>query len=307
MINPLVSVIIPTYNKAEFISKTVYSVLHQTYRNFEIILVDNGSTDDTLEMINSQFTTVPSLRVIKTLVNLGPSGARNTGMKEARGEYIFFLDGDDLIFPEKIETQVALMEKHKDIGLTLTSYLISDARGALPRLISFSDIDSLVDGWLSMRGFGGLIESTGCIRTTFLNEDLYYDESLMGSEGLDLTKRWRDSHKCMIIADPLTFYRTSESQLHLNTAAIRENMTRITNNYFANNNERKFNLESQEAFFYIDSLRTKKVLQIFLGIITRLNIKVFVMVFCLIKRNFLAYSKGFRFTKRIKRLLETQP
>lgn len=106
MKQPLVSVVIPTYNRAGIIAKAVSSVLTQTYREIEVIIVDDGSTDDTSAAL-AEFG--ERIRVIRQS-NAGPSAARNRGAAVARGEYLAFLDSDDIWLPGKIERQVQLME-----------------------------------------------------------------------------------------------------------------------------------------------------------------------------------------------------
>ena len=88
---PLVSVVIPTFNKGQFIEKTLKSVVNQTYRNIEIILIDNGSSDDTRSRIQ-EFTSknVGNFKIINMEMNLGPSNARNEGILASSGKYVFF-------------------------------------------------------------------------------------------------------------------------------------------------------------------------------------------------------------------------
>jgi len=104
---PIVSVVIPTYNRAKMICATIDNVLKQTYRDFELIIVDDGSTDDTLSTLRSYGDRI---RVISQ-ANAGPAVARNRGAEAARGEIIAFQDSDDLWKPTKLERQVALLEK----------------------------------------------------------------------------------------------------------------------------------------------------------------------------------------------------
>jgi glycosyltransferase involved in cell wall biosynthesis len=105
--NPLVSAIIPTYNRAHIICEAVDSVLIQTYPHIEVIVVDDGSKDDTLARLQKYGDTI---RVISQ-ANAGPAAARNRGIAEARGDLIAFLDSDDIWLPTKIERQVALMQR----------------------------------------------------------------------------------------------------------------------------------------------------------------------------------------------------
>ena len=111
----MISVIIPTYNREKFLPATIDSVLRQTYSDYEIIVVDDGSTDGTQEVIEKLYG--GKLKYIYKN-NGGPASARNVGLKNASGNYIAFLDSDDLWFPEKLETQIRFMEKnHSQITL----------------------------------------------------------------------------------------------------------------------------------------------------------------------------------------------
>src|SRR5258708_4266873 len=104
---PTVSVIIPTYNRAALISKTIENVFQQIYQDIEIIVVNDGSTDDTLEKLASFGE---KIRVISQ-ANAGPSAARNRGVEVAEGEIIAFQDSDDSWMPSKLERQVALLNR----------------------------------------------------------------------------------------------------------------------------------------------------------------------------------------------------
>jgi glycosyltransferase involved in cell wall biosynthesis len=119
---PKVSVIIPFKNRIPWLTEAVESVLAQTFQDFEIIIVDNGSTDS-YEAPND-----PRIQYIRQ-EDRGPAGGRNRGMDEARGEYIAFLDSDDLFMPAKLERQVAFMDSRSETLLTHTSYIRMNAKG----------------------------------------------------------------------------------------------------------------------------------------------------------------------------------
>lgn len=119
MDSPLVSVIIPAYNAEKYIAETLESVYAQTYRPIEVIVVDDGSTDRTAEVVNS-FRGRKADKIDLIYIpqrNSGPSRARNKGIKASKGKYIAFLDSDDLWPEEKLSGQVGLMESHPDAGL----------------------------------------------------------------------------------------------------------------------------------------------------------------------------------------------
>lgn len=116
MTSPLVSVIIPAYNQAEFLPETIQSVLNQTYPHFEIIVVNDASTDNTDEVMK-RFSD-PRIRCIVHEQNQRLSAARNTGIRASKGDLLFLLDADDLFHPEKLEAHVKFLAEHPEIGVS---------------------------------------------------------------------------------------------------------------------------------------------------------------------------------------------
>ncbi len=115
--HPLVSVVVPVYNAEAFVEETIRSVLRQTYDNFEVIVVDDGSKDRTREIVER--TAKEDRRVTYVFQkNAGQSAARNTAIRNAKGKYIAFLDADDLFLPRKLELQVAHLEHNPDCGVS---------------------------------------------------------------------------------------------------------------------------------------------------------------------------------------------
>jgi glycosyltransferase involved in cell wall biosynthesis len=104
MNNPLVSIIIPTYNRAEYLDRAVQSALSQTYNNIEVIVVDDASTDNTAQVVRSFES--EKLRYIRNEENIGAPRTRNRGLQEANGEFVNFLDDDDELLPTKIHKQI---------------------------------------------------------------------------------------------------------------------------------------------------------------------------------------------------------
>jgi glycosyltransferase involved in cell wall biosynthesis len=128
---PAVSVIIPTYNCARYLPEAIDSVLAQTYRDFEIIVVDDGSTDSTQEVLAPYGD---QIRVIRQ-ANAGRGAARNAGILAAQGEYIAFLDADDLWLPQKLERQMPLFGERPQIAWAYCDYRWFDERGVEERTV----------------------------------------------------------------------------------------------------------------------------------------------------------------------------
>lgn len=118
---PLVSVILPTYNRADFISEAIESVLNQTYPHFELIIIDDGSTDDSISTISQYAIKDNRIRVYALKKNRGVSVARNTGLSVARGKYIAFMDSDDTAYPHWLKTAVHFMEKNPQATIGFTN------------------------------------------------------------------------------------------------------------------------------------------------------------------------------------------
>lgn len=121
----LITIIIPTYNRSGIVGRAVKSALSQTYDNTEIIVVDDGSTDDTEKTV--KFFNSPKVIYLRHPENKGVAAARNTGIKKSRGRYIAFLDSDDEFIPEKLATQVSCFEKLKvRPGLIYTNMVLEE-------------------------------------------------------------------------------------------------------------------------------------------------------------------------------------
>ncbi|WP_245613689.1 glycosyltransferase family 2 protein [Alkalihalobacterium bogoriense] len=118
---PSISVITPTYNSGRFIKETIDSVLNQTFENWEMIIVDDCSSDNTIDIINDYIKTDGRIRLIQLSINSGPAVARNTAIKNAKGRYIAFLDSDDVWYPEKLERQLQFMENSK-VAFSFSKY-----------------------------------------------------------------------------------------------------------------------------------------------------------------------------------------
>jgi glycosyltransferase involved in cell wall biosynthesis len=127
-VNALVSIITPLYNSEAYIGETIQSVLNQTYTNWELLLIDDCSTDNTLTIANSFILKSNRITLIKNKINQGAAISRNKGIKAAKGDYIAFLDADDLWKPHKLQKQIAFM-KNENCDVCFSSYEQIDEAG----------------------------------------------------------------------------------------------------------------------------------------------------------------------------------
>jgi glycosyltransferase involved in cell wall biosynthesis len=208
---PLVSVIIPVYNGAEFIAAAVESATAQTYRDLEILVVDDGSTDNTLAILNHLAQTDPRIRVIAQ-ANAGVAAARNRALAEARGEFIAPLDADDLWLPHKIDRQVrALLTAGDDCGFVYAWWAWIDEAGAvLDRSPRWTIAGSVVEVLILINFTGNA--SVPLFRKQALLDAGGYNSALAaagagGCEDWEVVLRVAASHRVAVVEDILLGYR----------------------------------------------------------------------------------------------------
>ena len=199
----LVSVVIPTYNRADLVGRAIQSVLDQTYRNFEIIVIDDASTDDTQHVVES--FTDKRIRFIKHHENSGGPAARNSGIRAARGEYVAFLDSDDEWLPNKLDKQIALFEESSpSVGVVYClDYGRNDDTGRVVWQMSSEEMrrGDLYSSFLS--GWCPAITSSVVVLAPVLKEAGMFDESLPSFEDYDLWLRITKSYEFDFVEEPL--------------------------------------------------------------------------------------------------------
>jgi glycosyltransferase involved in cell wall biosynthesis len=202
--NPKVSVIIPTHNRADLLKEAIQSVLNQTYHNYEIIVIDDGSTDHTSETVK-QFPTPISYRYQE---NSGVSAARNKGIQVAKGDYIAFLDSDDLFVTNKLEMQVAYLQKHQDVGLVYSSY--TNVKENLNEIdTKFLTLEGEIHE--DILSNCPIATPTVMLRREVLEDMAWFDETMAIAEDIDLWCRIARDWKIGVISEPLTRVRHHQS------------------------------------------------------------------------------------------------
>ena len=209
--NELVSIIIPSYNRGYILPRAVKSVLSQTYPHFELIIVDDGSTDDT-EKIVQDFSD-PRIKYIRHPQNKGLSAARNTGIRASRGGFVAFLDSDDEYLPEKIERSIDTFRAVSDrIGMVASNYFSVSFAGKVRHPINDEDVK---------RVFPHV--STWVVRRHVLEKIGFFDERIVLSEDADFFQRFDelDAERTYLefeVAPPTT----AESQGGLTTGNVQQ-------------------------------------------------------------------------------------
>ncbi|MCX6219575.1 MAG: glycosyltransferase [Bacteroidia bacterium] len=203
---PSVSVVMPVYNGGQHLADAILSILHQTFFDFEFVIIDDGSTDQTIEIINS----FRDKRVVllKNEANLGNYPSRNIGMEMARGRYICVMDADDVAMPARLERQYKYMEQNPETGIC-GSFIQNIPSGSCPRFVT--DDQLLKVAFLSNNycSHPSLI-----MRKEFLNRfQLQYNEEYIYSADFDLCARGFRYFKVQNIPEVLLQYRRHGDQI----------------------------------------------------------------------------------------------
>ena len=210
----LVSIIMPTYNSSKHVAKSIDSILNQTYRNWELIITDDCSTDDTIKILNSYSNKDNRIKVYKFEVKKGAGHSRNHSIEKSQGRYLAFCDSDDCWMPEKLEKQIKLMQDKK-CCLSFTSYFERDEddneTGIIiaPKQITLSELKK--------------DNKIGCLTAI-------YDTSMYGKFYMPTIRKRQDwalfltiLKKCNIayaIQEPLAYYRLCENSISTNKFSL---------------------------------------------------------------------------------------
>jgi glycosyltransferase involved in cell wall biosynthesis len=239
MSNPLVSVIVPVYNCAGFVREAIASVLDNDYEPLEVIVVDDGSTDDTVAALSAFGERIRVLRQ----VNAGPAAARNHAIRESRGEWLAFIDGDDLWLPGHPAHLLSYVAQHPDTRIIYGSWMYwrADADGTYPplqkpALPSEPELDPDASGWLYAKL---LFDSAIHIIASLVHRSVYdavggFDEGLRTGSDYDF---WlKASRKFPVV------------KLRAPTAVYRHNPASVTNTVRAENNPYRLLKRAVDAY-----------------------------------------------------------
>ncbi|MBB3170082.1 glycosyltransferase family 2 protein [Simiduia aestuariiviva] len=230
--SPLVSIVVIAYNLESLISDAIESCLSQSYSNIEIIVVDDGSTDRTQDVIKR----FDDVTLVRQLNSGGCSSPRNTGLQAANGEFVCFLDGDDKYHPDKIVRQVSLLSKFEQCGLVVSNYMNFGAvEESIDHFSTCRNISSLTftDGWCVLdasKALDILIDENFTIAGTPL-----YRRSLLGKvggfdENLRACEDYEHIYRCML-ASPIVIDDQVAMHRRMHNANLSSNTLRMLINY----------------------------------------------------------------------------
>lgn len=206
----MISVVMPTYNYARYIGEAIDSVLAQTRSDYEIIVIDDGSNDGTGDLIKNKY---PMVRYFYTKQN-GVSSARNLGIKVSKGEFIAFLDADDVWLPEKLEKQIDVFNKKKEVGMVYTENCSFDKYNRIVDR-SLGKREKLMRGDVVRNIFlnSYLTTSTVMVRKAVFDRVGLFEEQLKAAEDDNMWMRIAMEYPIEMIDEPLVRYRITEGSL----------------------------------------------------------------------------------------------
>ncbi len=205
---PLVSVIFPCYNASEYLVQSLESILNQTYRNLEILTIDDGSTDETVAILERYAATDPRIRLIRNPENRKLIYTLNRGIELARGRYIARMDADDISFPERIEKLVAELESHPGVDFVSSGFYIIDTSGriiytSIPKALTGKPLKFVSFFSTPMLHPGLLIKSEVLKKAGFSGEFIHCEDYELFSRLV------MNGYVARNLSEPLIYYRAN--------------------------------------------------------------------------------------------------
>lgn len=218
----LISVIIPTYNSKKYILKTLKSVYRQNVLPYEIVVCDDGSEDNTVQLVESYFEkhsgVIGRTRIIRQK-NKGAGAARNNAIRNTTGNWIAFLDSDDAWYPDKLEKVIRAIRKNDGIGIiSHNEYAVIENKEKEPSITKYNEIYDPKNN-LYIQLFQRNFFSTSCmvVRKDFIVKAGYMDEGLLSAQDYDLWLRVSRGQDAYIIDEPLAYYLMRDGNISSNT------------------------------------------------------------------------------------------
>ena len=225
---PRVSVVMPVYNGSRWLQEALDSIRNQTLNEWELIVVDDGSSDDSVEIVKRFANKVDQPVQVICQENLGGASARNTGALAATAPLLAFIDCDDLWDPDKLRLQVSLLEEDPEaIGCGCAYEFMDEAGNRNFAAVAFDWTAESVRRWFLLEDYGPGFNSTAVLRKSAFVEAGMYDSSLRFGEDSDLAWRLRNLGHIYSLTSELAFYRIRADQVHRDTGLFQISVARI--------------------------------------------------------------------------------
>lgn len=234
---PDIAVIIPCYNARNTISKTLDSVLSQTFDRFKIYIVNDGSTDDTPDILSQYQKKHPEKIHVISQQNQGQAIARNAGIQTSTQTYIAFIDSDDLWHPEKLAGQIALFKKDKNAGMCYTPGVKIDEQD---KEIGIIPVNPLYQGrcFQHLIHSNNIVASSVMVKRSVLDHVGIFDTRFKACENWDLWLRIVQAFSICYLDEPLTYYRIHSGNMSQNSDKIYENRRKVLEKHLLNSQDK---------------------------------------------------------------------
>lgn len=209
---PKVSVIIPIYNSEKYLSEAILSILNQTFSDFELLLADDCSTDDTLKIAKSLAEKDQRITLLENEKNSGVSYTRNKLHQIAQGEFIAVMDADDVALPDRFKVQLDFLESNPDVVCVGSNHGLIDEHGHFLTTLELLEDDEAIQS-AALEGHGSICHPCAMIRKSALDEIGGYDESLSSALDLDIWLKLGEIGKLANIQTRLLDYRLHSSSI----------------------------------------------------------------------------------------------
>lgn len=207
---PLISIVIPTYNRPNHVNRAIKSVLDQTYTNCEILVIDDASDYD----IESELVQDDRIHLYRNKKNKGPCYSRNKGIRKARGEFINFLDDDDILYPTKLEKQIKVFNESEDPKLGMVTCHALDQRSG-ERVVKYNHVKGNIY-LLMLSRYAVSGTETILFKTAYVKEVGGFDIGLASSQEYDLLIRLSEFYSINYVDEVLTEEFRSVNQISIN-------------------------------------------------------------------------------------------
>lgn len=222
---PMISVIMPVYNAEKYLREAIESILSQTFSDFEFLILNDGSTDNSIDIIRSYSDS--RILIHNSVVNQGLIFQLNKGLDLSRGKYIARMDADDISLPERLARQVEFLETHRDIGVLGTGVQIMDTFGNILHTIQFSSQQGVLRWCLCF--YNPLVHPTVMMRREIVKLTDGYDSDMLHAEDYDLWRRMSGITRFSNLKDVLLILRKhNENVSNVHFALQRQNSIQIS-------------------------------------------------------------------------------